>query len=34
LKKDATFEEIEALYLHMKSLRDRGVGFGESGNRT
>ena len=34
LKKDATFEEIEALYFHMKSLRDRDVGFDETGNRT
>jgi hypothetical protein len=34
LKNNATLEEIEALYLHMKSLRDRGVCFVESGNRT
>lgn len=34
LKNNATLEEIEALYLHMKSLRDRGVRFGESGNQT
>jgi hypothetical protein len=34
IKRDATFEEIEALYLHMKSLRDRAVRLDESGNRT
>jgi hypothetical protein len=34
LKNDATISELEAVLAHLRLLRDRGVGFDESGNRT
>jgi hypothetical protein len=34
IKRDATLAELEALVAHLRRLRDRGVGFVESGNQT